>query len=281
MEKVRSRDGTSIAFDRTGSGPALVLVDGALCHRGFGPLPALAAELARDFTVLTYDRRGRGDSGDTAPFAPEREIEDLAALLAEAGGSASVCGVSSGAALALEAANRGLAITRLALYEAPFIVDDARAPLPDGYLDELGRRLDAGRRGDAVRLFMEVVGVPRAFVLLMRLMPAWKRLQAVAHTLPYDFAFVGVFQRGEPLPRERWRGVRAPTLVAVGGKSPAWMQNAMRALTDVLPDARRVTLPGQTHMVKPKVLAPALAEFFLAQDGARRVAPAGANSTSR
>jgi len=132
MKKVLSRDGTSIAFERLGDGPPLILVDGALCHRRFGPMPKLAPLLARDFTVFMYDRRGRGDSGDTAPYAVEREVEDIDALIEEGGGSAFLYGVSSGAALALEAASRGLGIRKLALYEAPFIVDDSRPPLPEG-----------------------------------------------------------------------------------------------------------------------------------------------------
>jgi pimeloyl-ACP methyl ester carboxylesterase len=170
MEKVQSSDGTSIAFDRSGEGPPIIFVDGALCYRASGPMRPLAALLAPHFTVFTYDRRGRGDSGDTAPYAVEREVEDIKALITAAGGSAFVYGVSSGAALALEAANRVLAIKKLALYEAPFIVDDSRPALPEDFLARLHERLASGRRGDAVRQFMKAVGVPAIFVALMRFM---------------------------------------------------------------------------------------------------------------
>src|SRR6266850_5741744 len=172
MEKVHSKDGTPIAFDRSGEGPPIILVDGALCYRASGPSGPLAALLAQNFTVFTYDRRGRGDSGNTASYAVEREVEDIEALVHEAGGSAFVYGISSGAALALEASNRGLAIKKLALYEAPFIVDDSRPPIPDDYLARLNGLLASDRRGDAVKLFMKLVGVPAIFVAIMRFMPA-------------------------------------------------------------------------------------------------------------
>lgn len=262
MDKVRSRDGTLIAFDRLGSGPPLVLVDGAMCHRALGPTPKLAPLLAKEFTVFAYDRRGRGDSGDTAPYTVERELDDLEAILDAAGGSAFVYGVSSGAALALEAANRGLAIDKLALYEPPFIVDDTRPPPPDDYVARLTDLLAADRRGDAVKLFMEIVGAPWVVIAMMRLMPAWSKLKAVAHTLVYDALIVKDHQRGEPFPPARWPSVTAPTLVAVGGKSPVWMQHAMHALAEVVPNATHRTLDGQTHMVNAKVHASMLVEYF-------------------
>lgn len=262
MNKTLSRDGSPIAFDRSGKGPALILVDGALCYRASGPSRPMAAVLAEHFTVITYDRRGRGDSGDTAPYAVEREVEDLDALIKETGEAAFVFGVSSGAALALEAANRGLAIKKLALYEAPFIVDDSRPPLPEDFLARLNEAIASDRRGDAVKLFMKVVGVPAIFIALMRFLPAWSKLKAVAHTLPYDIAIVQDNQRGKPLTAARWAGATMPTLVMDGGKSPAWMRHATRALASVLPNATYRTLEGQTHMVKARPHAPALAEFF-------------------
>jgi pimeloyl-ACP methyl ester carboxylesterase len=262
MNKVRSKDGTPIGFDRSGKGPAVILVDGALCYRASGPMAPLAALLAEKFTVFTYDRRGRGDSGNTAPYTVEREIEDVDALIKEAGGWAYVYGISSGAALALEAANHGLAIKKLALYEAPFIVDDSRPPIPTDFVAQLNALVSADRRGDAVKLFMNLVGVPGIFIAIMRFMPAWKKLTGVAHTLPYDITIVQENQRGKPLPEKRWVSVTMPTLVADGGKSPAWMRNGMRALAGVLPNAKLSTLEGQTHMVKPKALAPVLMEFF-------------------
>lgn len=270
MKTAISRDGTRIAYDELGEGSPLILVGGALNTRSFGPNGPLAELLAERFTVINYDRRGRGDSGDTRPWALEREVEDIDALIEAAGGSASVFGISSGAALALEAANRGLAIEKLALYEAPFVIDNSRPPVPDDYLGRLERLVASERRGDAIRLFMkEGVGLPTIFVAMMRLMPAWSKLKAVAHTLPYDAAIVDDYQKGHPLPIDRWASATMPTLVAVGGKSPAWMRHAMRALSDTLPNASHRTLEGQTHIVKAGTLAPVLVEFFEDRNGAR------------
>ena len=263
MGTVHSSDGTAIAFDRTGSGPALILVDGAFGSRTFGPNGPLAKLLAADFTVYTYDRRGRGASGDNPAYTVDREVDDIAALLKEAGGSANLYGISSGAALALEAANHGLDVTKLALYEAPFVVDDTRAPIPADYLDRVRTALATNRRGDAVRLFMtEAVGVPGVFVTMMRFMPAWPKLKSVAHTVVYDATVLGDTGSGRPLPTDRWTGATAPTLVISGGKSPQWMRNGMQALASALPNASHYNLEGQTHIVKPKVLAPVLANFF-------------------
>ena len=264
VNTVRSKDGTAIAFERIGHGSPVILVDGALCHRAMGPSAPLAKLLARQFTVFTYDRRGRGKSGDSLPYAVEREVDDLEALLDEAGGTASVWGTSSGAVLALEAANRLSGIRKLALYEAPFIVDDSRPTTADGWV-RISEAVAAGRRSDAVRLFLEMVGAPGFFVALMRLLPVWSRLEAVAHTLPYDGAIVQDNQRGQPLPASRWASVTIPTLVMDGGKSPAWMRNANRSLASALPNARYRTLAGQTHMLRAKVHAPVLAEFFTSQ----------------
>lgn len=264
--KAVSRDGTAIAYTRWGAGEPLIMVDGALCSRGFGPALKLAPLLAPHFTVYAYDRRGRGGSGDTAPYGPEREIEDLAAVIEAAGGSALVYGMSSGAALALAAAASGAVappgITRLALYEAPFIVDGGHAPLPAGFGARLQDMVASGRRGDAVKAFMRFAGTPGAAVAIMPLTPMWPKLKRVAHTLPYDIAIVAGHQRGEPLDPAEFARVTVPTLVLAGGRSPAWMTNGMRSLADVLPNARHVVLPGQTHMVKPQALAPALIDFL-------------------
>jgi pimeloyl-ACP methyl ester carboxylesterase len=260
---VRSTDGTPIAYESAGSGPALVLVDGALCYRAMGPSGALAKALAPHFTVFTYDRRGRGESGNREPYAVERELEDLAAVVTAAGGSVFACGVSSGAVLALEAANRGLAIRKLALYEAPLIVDATRTPLEADYLARLKDMIARDRRGDAVRYFMAAVQVPKVFVWLMTLAPAWSKLKATAPTLVYDLTLLDGLQFGRPLPPGQWSSVRAPTLVIDGGKSPVWMHNAQRALAATVPGATTRTLPGQTHMVNAKALAPVLVEFFV------------------
>jgi pimeloyl-ACP methyl ester carboxylesterase len=262
MNTVRSKDATTIAFERIGEGPPLVMVDGALCSRAMGPGASLAPRLAEHFTVFTYDRRGRGDSRDTPPYAVEREMEDLQAVLDAAGGSAHVFGHSSGAVLALEAAARGASISKLALYEAPFIVDGSRPPVPDDIVDQFNESLAAGRRGDAVKLFLQQVGAPGVVVALMRVTPMWSKLKAVAHTLPYDLTVLRGTQRGEPLPAERWTEVTIPTMIVVGGKSPVWMQNSTQALARVLPNAELRVAARQTHWVKPTLLAPQLTEFL-------------------
>jgi pimeloyl-ACP methyl ester carboxylesterase len=261
---VRSADGTVIAYSRAGAGPAVVLVDGALNDRAMnGPNPRLAAVLASEFTVFTYDRRGRGESGDTSPYAVEREVEDLQAVIDAAGGSAFVYGISSGGALALEAADRLSSIKRLALYELPFVADDSRAPIPDDFVVHVDELVNAGRRAQALRYFFTAgVALPRIVVAMMQLMPAWSKLEALAHTLPYDVRLIGENGAGRPLPGDRWTNATIPTLFVAGGKSPAWMQNAMRALAEALPSAEHRTLAGQMHIVKPKALAPVLSEFF-------------------
>ena len=261
MLKVTSKDGTAIAFDRTGQGPAIILVGGALSDRRAAA--TLAPLLAPHFTMFAYDRRGRGDSGDTPPYAIEREIEDIDALIKQAGGSAFAFGTSSGAALALEAVARGLAITKLALYEPPFIVDDSRPPLPKDYVAQIARLVSAGRRSDAVEFFMrEAVLVPTDFLAQMRDMPMWAEMERLAHTLIYDGAIMGDSMQGNALRAERWVNVTVPTLVMDGGASPAWARNAVQALTNALPDAQRRTLEGQTHGADATVLAPVLIEFF-------------------
>ena len=227
-------------------------------------MPKLAARLTPYFTVYTYDRRGRGASGDTAPYAPDREVEDIEALATLAGDTVFVHGTSSGAALALDAAKRIPAIAKLAVYEPPFIVDDTRPAMPDDYLPRLSRLVAEGRRGDAVKMFMRFVGTPAIFTTVMPFTPVWPKLKAVAPTLPYDISIVHDHQRGIPLTSQEWAAVKMPALVAAGGKSPAWMTNATRALADVLPDASYRTLPGQNHMVKAQVIAPVLTEFFTA-----------------
>jgi pimeloyl-ACP methyl ester carboxylesterase len=277
MTTVRSKDGTAVAFEKSGEGPPIILIDGALCYRASGPSRPLAARLSRDFTVFTYDRRGRGESGDTPPYAVEREVEDIEALVEEAGGSAHLCGFSSGAVLALEAAQRGVGVERLALYEAPVIVDESRPPAPPDYAARLAALLEADRRGDAARLFMRLVGVPRVLIALMRFMPTWGKVTAVAHTLPYDAAVMGDTQEGKPLPAGRWAAVKVPTLVVVGGKSPPWMHNGMRALADLLPGARLQVLDGQTHVVKAKALAPVLVDYLMGSEGAPLPTPVTAS----
>src|SRR5262245_32172422 len=186
MEQVISRDGTAIVYERSGKGPALVLVDGALCSRGFGPMPKLAPLLTPHHTVFTYDRRGRGGSGDTRPYAVEREVEDIDALVRAAGGRAHLVGLSSGGALALEAAASSVEVAKVVAYEPPYMVEHGSHHA--GHRAKLEGMIAAGRRGDAVKYFMrDMVEVPAIFVLLMRIMPGvWPKMKAVAHTLPYD-----------------------------------------------------------------------------------------------
>ena len=216
MSQVRSQDGTAIAYARSGSGPALILVDGALCSRAFGPSAKLAPLLAPHFTVYTYDRRGRGESGDTQPYAPARELEDIAALIAEAGGSASLLGLSSGGALALEAAAAGLPINKVIAYEPPY-VDDAGQRGGAAHGGQLQGLLASGNRGGAVKYFMkDMVGAPAPMVVVMRLMPwIWRKLEAVAHTLPYDAAVMTGFR----IPRARLASIAVPVLVMNGTKT--------------------------------------------------------------
>jgi pimeloyl-ACP methyl ester carboxylesterase len=261
MSQVLSKDGTAIAYERSGRGPALVLVDGALCSRAFGPMPKLAPLLAPHFSVYTYDRRGRGESGDTQPYAPEREVEDIAALIGEAGGSASLLGLSSGAALALEAAAAGLAIERVVAYEPPYVDAGGQQSSPD-HRRQLERRLAAGERASAVTYFMRsMVGVPAPVVVLMKLMPwIWRRMKAVAHTLPYDAAVMNGFA----VPEARLARVRVPTLALHGARTDVRLRRAARAVAAVVPGAQLRSLPGQAHNVAPAVLAPAVAEFLAA-----------------
>jgi len=257
---VRSADGTEIAFDRTGAGPGLVVVGGAMSDRR--AVGAIAPLLGERTTVVAYDRRGRGDSGDTPPYAVEREIEDLAALVAAAGDTASVYGHSSGAVLALRAAAAGVPIDRLVLYEPPVVVDASRPPIPNDYVKHLDELVAAGRRGDAVEYFLvRAVGMPVGAVASMRDGPMWPGLEAVAHTISYDGRVMGELMFGRPLPAGRWSSVTAPTLVLDGGASPEWQRNGARAVADALPDARHVTLAGQDHGPAPDVLAPAILDF--------------------
>lgn len=262
MGTVVSSEGTAIAYNRSGDGPPVILVDGALCYRGSGPGWPLAARLARDFTVFAYDRRGRGESEDADSYSIEREIDDLAAIIEQAGGSACVYGYSSGAVLALEAANSGLGIKKLALYEAPLLVDDTAPPQSHDYLPRLNSLLAAERRGAAVRMFLREMTVPAAIIPWMRFAPGWAKVKAAAHTLPYDHTILGDTRSGRPLPTDRWAAVTMPTLVIDAGRSPAWIRNAMRALADVLPNAEYCTLTGQRHTVRPRAIAPVLTEFF-------------------
>ncbi len=265
MQTVTSKDGTTIAFDKVGSGPAVILVNGATAYRAFDPsMGQLAELLGKHFTVYNYDRRGRGDSGDTQPFTKEREIEDLQALVEDAGGKAMVFGISSGSVVSLDAAAVTPGITKVVVYEPSLIVDDSRQPLPSDYTEHLTTLAAEGKRDEAVEYFLtQAVGIPAEYIGGMKQDQAlWSGVTGVAHTIAYDAAFVGNVMQGKPLPTDRWIKVTVPVLVADGGASDAWLHHAADALANVLPHASRQTLAGQTHMVDPNVLAPVLIEFF-------------------
>jgi pimeloyl-ACP methyl ester carboxylesterase len=270
MHRVTSRDGTEIVYDRAGEGDPIILVDGALCSRSFGPMPRLASLLAPHFTVVTYDRRGRGESGDTMPYALSREIEDIEALIDAAGGSASLFGTSSGGSLALEAALAmgGSKVGRLAIYEAPYNTDSATRQRAIEYRQELNELLAEGRRGDAAAAFMRLVGTPADQIDGMRQTPVWQAFEAVAPTLAYDNATLG---DDGAVPVERAARISMPTLVMSGDASPATMRDPAKLLAGAIPGAEHRELAGQRHDVDLQVLAPVLSEFFAA--GQRRRQP--------
>ena len=262
MGTVTSADGTTIAFTKSGAGPALVLVDGALQYRAFDPGGAgLAEGLSDHFTVYRYDRRGRGESTDTVPYAVSREVEDIGALIDDAGGQAFVYGVSSGAALAMEAAlELPGKVTKLALFEPPYNDDGAARQAWRAYTAELRTLLAGGRRGDAIALFMGLVGAPAEQVETMRGTPVWRTFEAVAPTLAYDHPALLGDEAAVPLGRAARVGV--PTLLLSGGDSFPFMHATAAALAEAIPDARHQVLEGQTHEVEAAVLEPVLTAFF-------------------
>jgi pimeloyl-ACP methyl ester carboxylesterase len=261
MEKARSADGTWIAFERLGHGPTLVLVGGAFCDRTarVSGLP-LARELASDLTTVVYDRRGRGDSDDTPPYAPEREIEDLACVLEATGGSAHFYGHSSGAILALEAALSGLVPSKLALYEPPLVLPGSREQMPADLPERLAALTANGDRTGTTELFLtRGVGLPAALVEQRRQQPVWASFEAASHTLAYDAKLTanpqGIVARAA--------GLRTGALLLDGSKSQAWLRAGVAALARSIPGAVHVTLTDQSHDVDPRALAPKLLEFFL------------------
>ena len=258
MSKVISKDGTPIVFEKSGLGPAVVIVGGILGDRT--QQAPLAALLAQHFSVFNYDRRGHGESGDKAPYAVEREIEDLEAVINEAGGSAFVYGTSGCGVLAMHAAAAGLSprFKKLAVWEPPFILEQSGRTPPRNYKEQLTEFLAQGRRGDMVELFMTAaVGMPGDFVATMRTQPWWPAQEALAHTLIYEATLMGDFS----LPKEQLARVAVKTLVIDGGTIP-WLSYAAQATASALPDAQRRTLSGQPHNVAPEAIAPTLVEFF-------------------
>jgi pimeloyl-ACP methyl ester carboxylesterase len=261
MNTLRSHDGTTIAYDKQGEGPALILVDGALTVHSSGSGSELARLLAPQLTVYGFDRRGRGESGDTLPYAIDREIDDIEALVDRAGGSAFLYGHSSGGPLAMRAAIRlGSKVSKIAMYEPPYNNDPGAEEPWRHYLRQLTETLAEGRRGDAVALFMRFIGTPAEQIDGMRRAPFWPGMEAVAPTLVYDHAAI----MGEQLlvPTKLAARVSVPALVMAGDASLPFMPDAARLLSQAIPQGQLRMLTGQTHQVNPGVLAPVLAEFF-------------------
>jgi pimeloyl-ACP methyl ester carboxylesterase len=265
METTVSKDGTTIAFAESGSGPAVILVAGAFGYYVFGPNVGLVPLLAEHFRAVLYDRRGRGDSGDTQPFERVREVDDLDAIIKAIGGSAFVYGISSGAALAAEAASAlgPERITKLALYEPSYILEGTRAPVPSTYLPRLRELLAEGHRGDMVALFLtEAVGMPAEMVEAMGPFPP--AMEQVAHTLLYDGAFMVDNQQGRLTAdlRGTLEAIRVPTIVIDGGATFPFLHNTADIVGKTIRGARRHTVEGQQHDVAPEAIAPLLVQFF-------------------
>jgi pimeloyl-ACP methyl ester carboxylesterase len=251
MEATQSADTTVIAYETTGTGNAVVVVPGPNGdHSGFAVLAGL---LASRFTVATYDRRGRGQSGDTAPYSVGREVEDLAAVIGAVGGSARVFGHSSGAILALEAAAAGLAVSKLAVYEPPYV-----ARYTPGFTEQVRAMGTSDQRDEAVVAFLLNTGMPPDFVPMIKQSPAWPEMLTIADTLWHDLEITGDARA----PVDRLANISVPTLVLDGGDSPAELRDAARAVADAVRDARYATCEGQNHAVEQGVLAPILADFF-------------------
>lgn len=262
MYTVTSADGTQIAYDRYGDGPALIMVSGALGYRKFKKFEQIATTLSEHCTVVNYDRRGRGDSGEAGPVSAQHEVDDIAALIEAVGGQASLWGWSSGGAVALRAAAADIGVEKLVVYETPFKTDpEAKYPL-----DDYGARLDeivaAGDRMRAAKHFMRNgIGIPAPFVAVMGLMPMFRRFAANGHTLTFDYAALGDHNmHGSPLRAEEWTTVTCPTLVTYGAKTASNLKHASQSLAEVLPNATLRELPGQNHNISPAAMVPVLAE---------------------
>ena len=258
-----SADGTRIAYAAAGTGPPLVIVEGALGHRRLGAAKALSNALTNHLTVYAYDRRGRGESEPgRSVYERQREVEDLGAVIAAAGGTAAVLGHSSGGALALEAARQGAQMTKLIVYEVPFILDGSHQPTDPDFAEKLQSLVDDGRRSEAVKRFLKVAGVPAPIIALMRLTPSWKQRTAVAHTLPYDVSIVIRFRQGNPLPDGHYETIEPETLVIAGAKSPLYMRHAQADIVEQLPHGSLEILAGERHIIRARATAPTLLRFL-------------------
>ncbi|TDC48865.1 alpha/beta hydrolase [Jiangella ureilytica] len=265
MSTVTSKDGTTIAFDAVGSGRPLIMIDGATAYRAVNPLNAQTGELLADeFRTYAYDRRGRGESTDTAPYAIEREIEDVAALVEDAGGGPAVIfGWSSGGVLALDVAASGLVpVSHVAVFEPPFVVDDTRPPLPSDYVEKLDAAVAAGDPGEAVAIFMtDASGGSREDVEGLKQSDFWPIMLGIAPTIAYDGRIMGTTMSGNPLPADRWASITVPVLAMHGIDTWPTLIPGPKALAELLPTATLKPVPGENHATTPEVLAPTLREF--------------------
>lgn len=269
MQTITSADGTLIAYEKTGSGPAIIVVSNvAEDHTGVAPL---VETLSKDFTVLSFDRRGRGASGDPQPYDPAHEIEDIAALIDIAGGSAVLTSGSGGCAIVLDAASAlGDKVTGVCLFDPPFFVDDSRPPAPAEYVERVEELVAADKRSEAVEYVMtEVIGVPTEYIGPMKQDPSWEDMVRYAHTFAYEGHILRGLQDGKPLPSDRW-SIETPVGVAVGGDSEAYFRVAADALAVLLPKVTVATLPGQGHgafWAAPEPVAAQIREFLSRDTG--------------
>ncbi len=258
-DSVVSKDGTLITYDVLGQGPPLVIVNGALSVRNFVFARKTAEELAKTFTVYNYDRRGRGDSTDNPSYSVAKEIEDVAAICKAAGSKPFVVGFSSGAALALEAAAAGVPMAGLYAYEPPYVRADPNDKTDIDFREKLEAYRANGQRDEAVTYFMKTVGVPGFGVAIMKMLPMWKVMRSVAHTLPYDAAVMDGFK----VPTKRLAAIKVPTTVANGAKTSPALKIGAKAAADAVPKSQYRVVPKANHGVKPKAIAPELAAVFL------------------
>lgn len=258
MRQVTSKDGTLLAYDVYGNGPALIYITGASCFRSFMPVVQDAKAFAKEFTVYNYDRRGRGDSGNTLPWSVEREVEDIEAMIDAAGGKACLYGHSSGAVLALEAAMRlGDKVQKVVMYDAPYVHDQTEKAEYGRLSQKVHQLLKNGKNVEAMKSFLKGIGMPKAFIFFLPLFPGWRTMVALAPTLAYDIALTS-----DVPPIKRATRVAVPTQIIVGQKSPEGIHDVADQLAKAIPNAKFSTLAGQDHMVSAKALLPMLVGFL-------------------